>query len=211
MVLQNKKVLLRKCKRHTACHVAALPPDLPMGEDTPSSPDRGVPHPVLMEEYPYPVLMGGTPIQSGLGGVPPSGKVVYPHWKGWGIPRQEGWGTSQSGRMGYPLSGPVGGTPSPVSRWCGLTQKVKILPSPVLRMQVVKIQQRKVTQESIEPVSHLDLMLISELLRHVLLWRAKIFYMVMVYKWCRNKRQFKDIPSSTCLDSPESRASDLND
>ena len=29
-------------------------------------------------------------------------------------------------------------------------------------------------------------------------------------KWCRNKRHFKDIPSSTCLNGSETRTSDLN-
>ena len=61
---------------------------------------------------------------------------------------------------------------------------------------------------------------LSELLRHLLLAKSEIcIYMVMLYwlylndprlKWCRNKRQFKDIASSTCLDSSESRALDLN-
>ena len=53
--------------------------------------------------------------------------------------------------------------------------------------------------------------LLSEPLRQVLLGRAKISYIShALLKWCRNKRQFKDILSSTCPSGSEKRALDLN-
>ena len=67
-------------------------------------------------------------------------------------------------------------------------------------------------------LSHLDLMLSSltywgmcyledlrSLCGHSLLVITK-----WSMKWCRNKRQFKDIPSSTCLDSSERKTLDLD-
>ena len=70
-------------------------------------------------------------------------------------------------------------------------------------------------------ISHLDLMLSSLSYWGMCYLGDLRFHMVILYwfelndlsprlMWCRNKRQFKDIPSSTCLDSSESRALDLN-
>ena len=131
----HKKVLLRERKRHTTHREAALSPDLLMG-------GRGwVPHPVLTRGIPHPVLMGG-------------GGVGYPH----PVPT---WGCApiQSSqwvppildlRWDTPCPGPEIGDPQswtwdrgtthqkdripPLLR-CGLTHKVKILPSTIFRMR----------------------------------------------------------------------------
>ena len=65
--INNKKVLLRERKRHTARQVAALSPNLLMG---------GGSHQVLMGEYPHPVLMRVYPIQSQWG----EGYLIQSQW-----------------------------------------------------------------------------------------------------------------------------------
>ena len=143
----NKKVLLREHKRHTARHVsstccAALSNlDLVGGEGTwsqvwgvPGSRFRGYPVPGLGG---YPVLVqGGPPSQvwgvphlrfrgypiSGLGGTPSHGVPPLSRPGIW-------YPTSQTCDGVPPYLDLRWGTPSPRSR-CGLTHKVKILPSP---------------------------------------------------------------------------------
>ena len=147
-IYQHRKVLRRECKRHTARHVASadyadLSPDergegvphpvldreVPHPvldrEGTPSSLGqcRRVPHPVLDEGVPHPVLNRGYPIQSSTGGgVPPRPRPGM------------GYSPFRPG-MGYP---PISRTGYPFSR-CGITHKVKLLPSPILRMRAVKL------------------------------------------------------------------------
>ena len=56
---QNKNVLLRERKRHTACRIAALSPDLPTGwGGVPPTSFEGLPHPVP-GGVPHPVSRGG--------------------------------------------------------------------------------------------------------------------------------------------------------
>ena len=105
---------------------------------------RGVPHPIPTGGTPfqsqwevYPILPngGGTPIWS-MGGTPIRKDGVHPPpgGEGWGIPIRkdkyslhwEGWGG------GYP----------PGLR-CELTNKLKTVPSPILRMRVVKIKRQR--------------------------------------------------------------------
>ena len=80
---------------------------------------------------------GGVPIQSWWWGVPHSvlaGGIPHPGLVGpWGIPATiRTWdGVPPRPDLGW-------GTPPP-GRGVGLTHKVKILPSPILRMRVVKI------------------------------------------------------------------------
>ena len=118
----NKKVLLRERKRHTARCVAS---------------DR--------------YGGGGYPIQSWWGGTPSShggGTRGTPHLElgwgtplhldlGWGTPHL-GWSTPQTG-MGYPP--PDLGWASPPK----MVDKVKTLPSVILRMRAVKIGCNPVT------------------------------------------------------------------
>ena len=130
----NKKVLLRERKRHTAHRVASARYAALSnggGGGTPSNPGWGVPHPVLYWGVPHPVLAGGYPVLAG--GYPiqswPGGYTIQ-SWLGdtphrpdlrWDTPCPDlGWG-------------------NPLSR-CGLTHKVKILPSPILRLKSVNTQ-----------------------------------------------------------------------
>ena len=109
---------------------------------TPSSPKRGVPHPVLMGEgYPYPVLMEG--------GVPPSSPdrgshlvlMEVPQVDKMGLPPVRiGWGTIS---MSEPDGAPPGWQMGVLSRHQNLTHKLKILPSPILRMQAIKIEKSR--------------------------------------------------------------------
>ena len=115
-------------KRYTARRVAA------------QSPDRGVPHPVLTR---------GTPIQSQQGGYshlvltagyPHPVLMGYPHQEGWGtLPCEEGWGNPCP-----PIIRTWWDTPPPSAdagtTGCGLTHKLKILPSLILRMRTVIIE-----------------------------------------------------------------------
>ena len=125
------------------------------GGFTPSSHGRGYPHPVLTGDR-NPVPTGSYPIQSWQGGPPSSlnGRYSHPVLMGipWmGYPCQEGWGYLPLGRMRYPhqwmvpQSGPGRGTHPLVSGrstpGCELTDKLKILPSPILRMRAVTSQQ----------------------------------------------------------------------
>ena len=142
--LANKKVLLHERKRHTACriasaHNAALSnggyPIQSWVGGTPSSLARG---------YPIQSWLGGYSIQFWLGGSPSSPDL------GWGTPSSPGQGGTPSSpgqgctqgnplsRLGmeYSPSRPGMGYPLPQSR-CGLTHKVKILPSPILQMRAV--------------------------------------------------------------------------
>ena len=116
---KTKKVLLLERKRHTACCVAALSPNLSIrGGVPPCSLDGGgVPHPVLTEGIPSSPDEGGIPSPCQEGWGTPIGKIGYP-------PR-EGWGTPASARWDYPLS------PASVNR-------LKVLPSLSLRMRAVK-------------------------------------------------------------------------
>ena len=98
---QNKKVLLRERKRHTARRVASA--SSPGQGSTPSIPDRGVPHPVL-DGGTHPVLGRGYPILSWMG-IPPfiPGQRVLPSRPGLGYPPSgPGWGTPSRPGMGYP-------------------------------------------------------------------------------------------------------------
>ena len=87
------------------------------------------------------------------GGYPIPGQDWYSHpYAGWGyhpiltwdggIPHPDlGWGSPihpDLGRIGSP-SPPLadGGSPPPPHHWCELTHKLKLLPSPILRMRAV--------------------------------------------------------------------------
>ena len=96
---ENKKVILRECKRHTACRVAsthyAVLDEVPLGPDL-----EGVP--------PAQVWMGGTP--SGRMGVPPSGPDggTSSHW--WmGYPPVEVWTDTQTVNSTFPHPSDAGG------------------------------------------------------------------------------------------------------
>ena len=130
----NKKVLLREHKRHTTHHVANTPCAVLSPVDGGGG---GLPH----------LWTGGIPIQDDRGldrGTPcPQNPLSYPcqvgwdtpypHWAGWVYPQvKAGWGTPWV-KAGW-------GYPDPY----GLTHKLKILPSPILRMRAVKnIQGRR--------------------------------------------------------------------
>ena len=149
----NKKVLLRERKTHTARRVvsaryAALS-NVWVGGDTPypgypppSRPGLGSPpHPRPGMGYPSPSRPGwGSPNLQGtpnLGwGTPPTIQTwpQYPHPTpdlGWGTPHLE-WGTPQPD-LGW-------GTPLPAS-----VNRLKILPSPILRMWAVTRKSSMVT------------------------------------------------------------------
>ena len=148
------------------------------GGRTPSSSNRGYPHPVLTRgggHFTSPRTGWGYPIQSWGKGVPPSNpdragvSPSSPDGGGGGLPpsspegrmvvspspliRKDG-GISWWG-MGVPSIRKDGGTPPPPRTWwgtprtpsadegipppgCELTHKLKILPSPILRMRAVK-------------------------------------------------------------------------
>ena len=96
--------------------------------------------------YPISGLGGGYPLPPhlDLAGVPPNpspGWGTPPARPGMGYPPQPdlGWGTP-------PTPYPRWGTPPPPSKW-GLTHKVKILPSPILRMQAV-INAKKIKEKN---------------------------------------------------------------
>ena len=124
----NKKVLLRERKRHTDRGVSSTPSVVlyevgypPVGVPPPAKSDRGVPE-VGYPPSGYPLarsgggyLRWGTPCQ----GTPPARWGTPPSQVWWGVPK-----------VGYPppqLAGPGRGTPPPCR--CGLTNKVKLLPS----------------------------------------------------------------------------------
>ena len=102
---------------------------------------EGVPHPVMVEMYPIQSWWGGTlgtPSRPGLGEGTPhhqdlAGVTPPPHYQVLaGVhPTIQTW-------LGYPPppSRPGWGTPPP-SR-CGLTNKLKTVPSPILQMRAVK-------------------------------------------------------------------------
>ena len=111
-----------------------------------------VPHP-RSGGYPIPGLGGCTPSQVwgvphlrvGVPRVPPSSRPGWgtPTWPdlGWGTPPGQTWDgvpppPHQTWDGVAPLPRPEMGYPPPSSR-CGLTHKVKILPSPILRMRAV--------------------------------------------------------------------------
>ena len=97
------------------------------------SPDQGgggTPHPVLIRGYPHPVLLGG-------------GEVT-PCQEGWWYPpvRKDGSTPPPVGKDEVPPYQDCMGTPHwqmgvPPPR-CGLTHKLKILASAILRMRAVK-------------------------------------------------------------------------
>ena len=122
----NKKVLLRECMRHTARHVASTCcAALVGGYNCHLDPGRSTPCPDLERRYPSPAQTweGGTPTQTWKG-VPPAQT-----WEG-GTPlaRMWEWGTSP-----------------PAQTWEGvppeMVDKVKTLPSVILRMLAVKMIQ----------------------------------------------------------------------
>ena len=102
---QNKKVLLRECKRHTghrvaSAHYADLSPD---GGSTPSSPGWGTPSSPGQRGYPIQSSMGVPPstIQSSM--EVPCGNP--PHQQDGGYPPQSaGWGYPLHQQDGVPLS-----------------------------------------------------------------------------------------------------------
>ena len=112
----NKKVLLHKCKRHTAHHIEVLAVLLSNGGGGTLSSSGwgypipgGVPHTVPAGGYPIPGPGGWYPIQYWLGGVP------HPRW---GTPYSPGWGVPHP-RSRWLVPHPVlaGGTlPSPGQR-----------------------------------------------------------------------------------------------
>ena len=134
--MNNKEVLPRERKRHTVHPVSS----------TPSA--------VLSREG-YPSLTRGYPIPG------------YPlSWPDWGVPIP-GWGYPREGTLDQSLGYPPGKDMGPVEvswdgdgvppektceQWkyygiemgylprCGQTNKLKLLPSPILRMQAVKIK-----------------------------------------------------------------------
>ena len=133
-----------------------VPPYPGLGSDL-----EGVPHPRSGWGYPRPDLGQGYPHPNQGQGYPPSWPGMGYHCPdlGWGYPCPDlgggtlcfylGWGYPQLERMGVPPSwdgwgnlspppiGNHGGT-SPL-RWCKLTHKLKLLPSPILRMRAVTI------------------------------------------------------------------------
>ena len=119
----NKKVLLREPKRHTAHYIASTPSVVLSWEGV-DHPQQGVPHP-----WPggYTIPSQGVPHL--CQGVPCTG-----------VPLGKGPGTSQWGTpwKGHGNSGSIMGW-----RWgtpgCELTNKLKLLPSLILRMRAVMI------------------------------------------------------------------------
>ena len=109
---------------------------------------EGVPHSVLGWGWGYPILswMGSSPIHCWVGGtsIPEWGVPLVPSLQTWdGVPSVQTWGTPApvqtcEWQMGYP---PVQtwkwGTPPPTS-----VDRLKILPSPILRMRAVIIRWR---------------------------------------------------------------------
>ena len=115
----------------------------------------GVPHPVMVGgELPIQSWWGvsgvpphtpsrpgqGTPHHPDLAGVPPPSR---PGWHN-PLPSRPGWGTPQPSRPGQgtpPPSRPGWGTPPTIQTWMGyppkMVDKVKTLPSVILRMRVV--------------------------------------------------------------------------
>ena len=149
---KNKEVLLRKCKRHTVCRIAALSPE-GGGRTLIQSRQGGggrEAHPVLMGwAYPIQSRWGGVSPSNPNWGVPPSGKMGYPQSGRMGIPppmrkdrvppSREGWGYAPFMRK----DGPVGQMKYPRSADRGIPQvvdrhtPVKTVPSPILRMRAV--------------------------------------------------------------------------
>ena len=149
----NKRVLLRERKRHTACriasaHFADLSPDRGggggwgyhiqswMGGVTASSPGWGVPHPVFDGGgVPHPVLNGV--LHHVLdGGVPQDIPILIldgvPPIQTWDrVPPSAEWGTSSHPDLGW-------GTPCP-DLPPTMVDKMKTLPSVILRMRAVKM------------------------------------------------------------------------
>ena len=122
----------------------------------------GVPHP-RSGGYPIPGLGGtlsqvwGYPIQTWFGGVPHNDLVQggsrpgmgYPPARpGIGYPPSQTWDgvTPSQPDLGWgtaPPPRPDLGTPP----WCGLTNKLKTVPSPILRMRAVKSHQCVITNK----------------------------------------------------------------
>ena len=150
-ILYNKKVLLRECKRHTACHVASAcyaalsngwggTPSSPgggggtLGTPTPSRPGgypRCIPNnPDLVRGYPPPSRPGmGYPHPDLRWGTPThTWERVPPHQDlRWGTPHPDlGWGTPPPTDLGC-------GTPPPK---CEQTENITF---PILRMRAVKM------------------------------------------------------------------------
>ena len=133
--LNNKKVLLRERKRHTARRVAVA----------------SACYSVLFRgqggylDMVYPPQRWGTPL-SKVGvppgdGVPPFKVGVPP--RRWGtLPCKAGLGTplSKAGLGPPPIQSLIGYPPPPVEVW---TDKLKTVPSPILRMRAVKIKVKK--------------------------------------------------------------------
>ena len=123
----NKKVLLRERKRHTTHNVgsaryAALSPDLGGGGGPPSSANGGYPHPVLMGRIYHHQVLTGVPPSRFDWGTPSSSNRVFP-----GVPPSGRMAVPPSGRMVVPPVRTGWGYPPP---GCGLTHKLRILPSP---------------------------------------------------------------------------------
>ena len=122
-LMNNKKVLLREHKGHTARRVASAR--------------------YCGGRVPHPVMVGGTP------GTPPP---TIQTWLGYPLPPP-----SRPGPGGYPRYPPphhpdlagvtpppphhpdLAGLPPPPPSRCWLTNKLKTVPSPILRMRAVKI------------------------------------------------------------------------
>ena len=113
----------------------------------------GVPHPVLVGGIPPTIQTwpGGTPhhpdLAGGAPGTPYHPDLTRGEYPGYpphhqdlaGVPPRPGMGYSPCPDLGWgtpPVQTCDGVTPLR----CGLTHKVKILPSPILRMRVVKIK-----------------------------------------------------------------------
>ena len=87
--------------------------------------------------YPHPVIMG-VPPSSLNGGYPLSARWGHPNPMG-GAPHQEGWGYPLIGKdRVYPTSGLDGAKPAPPPTPLASVNRLKILPSPILRMRLKK-------------------------------------------------------------------------
>ena len=144
----NKIVLLHEHKRHTARHVASA-------HSAALCPNGYVGATPIQSWGSTPILsQGGVSFSHNWIGVPPSGRMgvpllgrmrVLPSGSHWVLPVSR-WGYPHKDWMGYPCIRTWWGySPSYMGGWgyptleCELTHKLKILPSPILRIQAVII------------------------------------------------------------------------